>query len=100
MLTPDLIKKFSAIVGAKHALTKDADIAPHLLEPRGKFSGHSPLVLQPGSTEDVSAILKLANETSTAIVPQGGLSTNCRCARVRGSRPHGTIYGSWAEGVH
>jgi len=72
MLSPDLLEKFSALVGAKHALTNEADIAPHLLEPRGKFSGSSPLVLRPGSTEEVSAILKLANETGTAIVPQGG----------------------------
>ncbi len=72
MLTNDLIEKFSAIVGRAHALTSEAGIAPYLLEPRGKFSGHSPLVLRPGGTEEVSAIVRLANDTGTAIVPQGG----------------------------
>ncbi|MEO1159624.1 MAG: FAD-binding oxidoreductase [Pseudomonadota bacterium] len=86
MLTPDLIKKFSAIVGAQHALTSEADIAPHLLEPRGKFSGRSPLVLQPGGPEEVSAILKLANDTGTAIVPQGG-----NTGLVGGQMPAGEI---------
>ena len=36
------------------------------------FHGHTPVVLRPGSVAEVSDILKLANETSTAIVPQGG----------------------------
>jgi FAD/FMN-containing dehydrogenase len=72
MLDPDLIARFTAIVGAHNALTDEADIAPHLTEPRGKFIGNSRLVLKPGSTDEVAAILKLANETGTAIVPQGG----------------------------
>ena len=39
---------------------------------RGLWTGHSPVVLRPGSTKEVSEILKIANETSTPIVPQGG----------------------------
>jgi FAD/FMN-containing dehydrogenase len=39
---------------------------------RGLYTGTAAVVLRPGSTEEVSAILKLANETGTAIVPQGG----------------------------
>ncbi len=72
MLTDDLIARFTSIVGAHNALTNDADIAPHLTEPRAKFIGKSQLVLKPGCTDEVSAILKLANETGTPIVPQGG----------------------------
>ncbi len=72
MLSPALISQFAAIVGDKHALTDPGAIAPHLTEQRDKFRGRSPLVLKPGSTAEVSAILKLANETRTAIVPQGG----------------------------
>lgn len=72
MLDPDLIARFIAIVGAHNALTDEAEIAPHLVEPRGKFAGKSQLVLKPGSTEEVAAVLKLANETGTAVVPQGG----------------------------
>ena len=74
MLTPDkdLITKFSDIVGEKHAIT-DPDVqSAYLHEQRNRWPGHSPLILRPESTEQVSAILKLANETRTAIVPQGG----------------------------
>src|SRR5262249_3627096 len=46
--------------------------APYLLEMRDMFRGHTPVVLRPGSVAEVAAILALANETSTAIVPQGG----------------------------
>ena len=35
-------------------------------------TGRTPLVLRPGSVAEVAAILKLANETRTPIVPQGG----------------------------
>ena len=45
---------------------------PYLVEFRGLWTGHTPVVLRPGSTREVSDILKIANETSTAIVPQGG----------------------------
>ena len=74
MLNPDkdLITRFSAIVGEKYALT-DPDLqAAYLHEMRDRWVGSTPLVLRPETTEQVSAILKLANETRTAIVPQGG----------------------------
>ena len=60
------------IVGEDHAI-RDADaMAPYLVEWRDRYRGKAALVLKPGETEQVSAILKLANETRTAIVPQGG----------------------------
>ncbi|MBO6718972.1 MAG: FAD-binding oxidoreductase [Rhizobiaceae bacterium] len=71
-LDEKLIARFAAIVGAKHALTAEADIAPYLIEPRRLFEGQSSLVLRPGSTDEVSRILKLATETLTPVVPQGG----------------------------
>lgn len=64
--------RFTAIVGAGNALTGDADMAPHLKEPRGLWGGKAAMVLRPGCTEEVSAILKLASETGTPVVPQGG----------------------------
>ncbi|MBD9371266.1 FAD-binding oxidoreductase [Rhizobium sp. ARZ01] len=71
-LTPDLIARFSAITGEKYALTASDAVAPFLVETRGLFHGTTPLVLRPGSVGEVSDILKLATETGTAIVPQGG----------------------------
>lgn len=71
-ITDDLLERFIAIVGEKHVLRTPDELAPHLVENRGLYHGASPLLLRPGSTEDVSAILKLASETGTAIVPQTG----------------------------
>ncbi|MCY0150498.1 FAD-binding oxidoreductase [Hoeflea sp. G2-23] len=69
---PALIDRFAAITGPANAFTDPADIAPHLIELRGLYQGESPLVLRPANTDEVAAILKLAHETETAVVPQGG----------------------------
>jgi FAD/FMN-containing dehydrogenase len=82
-LDPFLLARFSAIVGARHALTEPSDVAPYVSEERGLYHGHTPLVLRPGSVAEVSAILKLASETATAIVPQGG-----NTGLVGGQTPH------------
>ena len=71
-LNPELLQRFAQIVGAKYALIEPDAQTPYLVEMRGLYRGHTPLVLRPGSVEEVAAILKLANETRTAIVPQGG----------------------------
>ena len=71
-LSADLLARFIAIVGDKHAITDPQAQAPYLLEMRDMFQGHTPVVLRPGSVAEVADILKLANETSTPIVPQGG----------------------------
>ncbi|MEK1891500.1 MAG: FAD-binding oxidoreductase [Phyllobacterium sp.] len=71
-LTPELLERFVAIVGNGNALRDSRDIEPYLIEPREKFGGKTSLVLRPSTTDEVSAILRLATETHTAIVPQGG----------------------------
>jgi D-lactate dehydrogenase (cytochrome) len=85
-LSPDLVARFKAIVGDKYAVTDPQEAAPYLTEERGLFRGHSPLVLRPGSTEEVAAICKLASETRTALVPQGG-----NTGLVGGQIPHGEV---------
>lgn len=71
-LPDDLLDRFAAIVGAPHALRESSDIVPYVAEQRGLYPGLSPLVLRPGSVEEVSRIMRLATSTRTAIVPQGG----------------------------
>ncbi|MBN9044453.1 MAG: FAD-binding oxidoreductase [Rhizobiales bacterium] len=72
MLDTGLIQRFAAIVGEKNALTAAEDIAPYLTEQRDLYHGRTALVLRPGSTEEVAGIMKLATETKTPVVPQGG----------------------------
>ena len=82
-IDPALLSHFAAIVGDKYAITDPSAQAPYLVEMRDLFRGHSPMVLRPGSVAEVSAVLKLANETGTAIVPQGG-----NTGLVGGQIPH------------
>ncbi|OCP36962.1 FAD-binding oxidoreductase [Ensifer sp. LC163] len=70
--SPELIASFIDIVGSANALTNPGDLAPYLIESRGLYKGTTPMVLRPGSVEEVSRIMKLATVTRTAIVPQGG----------------------------
>ncbi len=70
--TPELMARFAAIVGDKYAITDPDALAPHLIEGRGLYHGRTAMMLKPANTAEVAAILKLANETRTAIVPQGG----------------------------
>lgn len=73
LLDPVLLDRFAEIVGPSHALRDPSDIKPYLTEPRGLWSdGVTPLILRPGSVDEVSRVLKLATETGTAIVPQSG----------------------------
>ena len=67
-----LKSRFAALVGKPHALTGNDAMAPHLKEPRGLWGGKAAMVLRPGNTQEVSAILRLASETGTPVVPQGG----------------------------
>jgi FAD/FMN-containing dehydrogenase len=67
-----LLNQFAAIVGEAYALRDPSSIVPYLTEPREKFVGRTPMVLRPGSVAEVSAIMRLAHDTGTAIVPQGG----------------------------
>ncbi len=70
--TPELIARFREIVGPEHALTDPDQQLPYLREWRDLFIGRAPVVLRPGSTEEVSRILALANEARVGVVPQAG----------------------------
>jgi FAD/FMN-containing dehydrogenase len=70
--SPDTLDAFARIVGEEHAIRDSDAMAPYLVEWRDRYHGKAALVLKPGTTEEVSAILARANETRTPIVPQGG----------------------------
>lgn len=71
-IPPDVLTRFAAIVGEKNAVTDPAEQEGYLVEARGLYRGHTPMVLRPRSTAEVASVLKLATETLTPIVPQGG----------------------------
>jgi len=67
--------------------TQDVDIiAPHLIEWRDKYQGHTPLMLTPRSTVEVSKAVKICAEHNIKIVPQGG-----NTGLVGGQTPMGEV---------
>ncbi|KAI6782134.1 putative D-lactate dehydrogenase-like protein [Emericellopsis cladophorae] len=77
-LSSDDVTYFKELLGSDSALIDGlhqdaaADIEPFNEDWLHKYKGQCRLVLKPGSTEDVSAILKYCNEQKLAVVPQGG----------------------------
>ena len=71
-LDKSLLDEFESIVGASHALHEDELVASYSTDWTGRFKGSTPLVLRPGTTEEVAQILRVASEANVALVPQGG----------------------------
>ena len=62
--SPGLVAQFAEIVGPAHALTDPDQQLPYLREWRDMYEGRAAVVLRPGSTEEVSRILALAQRAS------------------------------------
>ena len=71
-LDKSLLDEFESIVGASHALHEDELVASYSTDWTGRFKGSTPLVLRPGTTEEVAQILRVASDANVALVPQGG----------------------------
>ncbi|NNF80029.1 MAG: FAD-binding oxidoreductase [Rhizobiales bacterium] len=68
----ETIDRLVAVVGEKYALRDAQEMESYVTEWRDRWPGRASLVLRPGSTQEVSEILKIANETQTGVVPQSG----------------------------
>ncbi len=78
-LTPEHIGYFKKLLGTASAVidgvSSDAtadDLEPFNQDWMRKYRGHGKLVLKPGTTDEVSKILKYCNDNMLAVVPQGG----------------------------
>jgi len=71
-MSTGLLQHLRAIVGDAAVTTNLTDMAPYLQERRGLYVGKAAAIVRPGSTAEVSAVMKLAHETGTIVVPQGG----------------------------
>ncbi len=99
-----MLDKIREIIGAANVLT-GADMAGYDADWSGHKRGAPLAVLRPGSAQEISQIVKLANETGTAIVPQAGntgltdateaggalLLSVARLNKIREVRPSGRI---------
>ncbi|RZJ01066.1 MAG: FAD-binding oxidoreductase [Brevundimonas sp.] len=67
--------------------TDDAElIAPWLTEWRNRWTGHTPLMLTPRSTEEVARLVTICAEHRVALIPQGGGT-----GLVGGQIPYGEV---------
>src|SRR5690606_33337661 len=70
---PDaVLERFREVVGPEHAISDPGLQMPYLHEWRDLYLGRTPLVLRPGTTQEVAHILGIASEARIGIVPQGG----------------------------
>jgi FAD/FMN-containing dehydrogenase len=75
--TPELLNQLKQIVGPSGVVDQPQDIAPYLVDHRKLYRGATSLVLRPGSTEQVSQILKLCHAHHIGVVPVGGNTSYC-----------------------
>jgi len=82
----DVISRLKAVLG-EGGWSQDPDrLAPKLVEWRDRWSGTTPLLALPKSTDEVAAVVAICAESGTAITPQGG-----NTGLVGGQIPQGEI---------
>lgn len=70
--TDAIVSAMKNIVGASNCLTEAADKAPYLVDYRKIYRGDAAVVVRPGTTDEVSEILKWCYANVVPVVPQGG----------------------------
>ena len=73
----ELISELKRIVGPRGFLTDPASMEAQLTEWRGTWSGSTPILLRPNSTQQVSSIVAACAAARVPIVPQGGNTGLC-----------------------
>jgi len=72
-----LLDQLKTIVGDKGWISDPQALKPFLSEWRESYHGRAAIMVMPGSTEEVAAVVRACAETGTAIVPQGGNTGLC-----------------------
>ena len=83
-MSADFFAELRKVVGAARVLTSAADVAPYCTDWRGRYTGQASCVVLPGTTEEVSAVVRICAGVGTAIVPQGGNTGLCGGATPTG----------------
>ncbi len=81
------LDRLAAIVGGAHVLTDAQDLAPLLVDWRGRYRGAALAAARPANAGQVSAVVRLCRESGVAIVPQGGNTGMCAAATPLSPRP-------------
>ena len=72
-----LLEQLKDIVGPSGWVTAADDLEPHLTDWRGDFTGKTPIMVAPATTEEVSRVVKACAAAGVAVVPQGGNTGLC-----------------------
>jgi FAD/FMN-containing dehydrogenase len=72
-----LIDDLKNIVGDKGWSLDKEKLEPHLNEWRGDYRGSTLIMVSPGSTKEVAAVIKACAAANVSIVPQGGNTSLC-----------------------
>jgi len=67
----DLVRQLAELVGPANLRTGD-EMASHLTDWRGRYTGRARAVVLPGSTEEVAAVVRCCASFGVPMVPQGG----------------------------
>src|SRR5580698_5954000 len=68
----DVISRIKSVLGEGGWSVDPDRLAPKLVEWRDRWSGWTPLLALPRSTDQVAAVVGICAESGTAITPQGG----------------------------
>ncbi|NMM43101.1 FAD-binding oxidoreductase [Rhodospirillaceae bacterium KN72] len=68
----DFIASLTAIVGARNVVSTPEDMAQFMTDVRRTYQGHARCVVLPGSTQEVSDVVKLCDRHQIPITPIGG----------------------------
>jgi FAD/FMN-containing dehydrogenase len=74
-----LVEQLKEVAGAVNVLQGD-DMAPYLVDWRGRYRGAARCVVRPGSTAEVAAVVRACAEAGAPMVPQGGNTSLCGAA--------------------
>ncbi len=73
----DLLDGIKAAVGPKGWSDDAARLEPSLVDWRQRYRGCTPLLVRPGSTAEVAAVVRLCAAARVPVVPQGGNTSLC-----------------------
>ncbi|HEX7157033.1 MAG TPA: FAD-binding oxidoreductase [Burkholderiaceae bacterium] len=71
-MSTNLVDELRRTIGARHVLTAEADMAPHLNDWRRRYAGSALAVALPADTAEVAQVVRLCSQAGAPIVPQGG----------------------------
>ena len=71
-ITPEITKKLTAICGEKNVSSSPEDLEKYSHDEVPEEKKHPEIVVKPASAQEVSEIMKLANEHMLPVTPRGG----------------------------